>query len=599
MAACPPTSSAKATQPLAFESPKMGAADATLSEALGHLDTTWVAVRDSVLNDRHLLWIGSGISRNRFPALPALLEQLFATLHAAQDPANPDCPYLKTAKEVVHNFSHVEGLDLRQPPAAWPPASKEALFNELAGNYAEVLGQRVNTGGGPLDIPFDILHLDETYGAAAVVPDAEHRLLALLVAEGAVTQIVTTNWDSLTERAHQALGVGPTLQVIACTAELDGAGGAAIVFKVHGCAERTRAEPGKYKRHMVATHNQITRWSIEPFFEPFVERLRTLLRERPSLFVGISGQDFNLQSQCVAASCNGPAVPFPPSRVTFSGTVGVPQRQILEAVYGENYGPNSQAIDTAAALPLYGKPLLGALYVLLVFEKLRVILETSDAQFASDEQRALARTELASLRASLCLRFDALGNDERWQALSREVPAFIARLLELYRNQRLPPNGESYAQIHPLSPALMADDQNLTGTNLHWFCLALAAFSAVAVGAWQLRIPTEADGSDGQLRISGPSGETSLFFTSQDVSAKALLQRVNAIVPGSGRKVLLVYPVGNERKAPRRNPGRILPGGFKSVEPLEVWFQSFAFDFLTTADLITSLKQEISAALPL
>jgi hypothetical protein len=350
---------------------------------------------------------------------------------------------------------------------------------------------------------------------------------------------------------------------------------------------------------MVATHNQITRWSIEPFFKPFVERLRALLRERPSLFVGISGQDFNLQSQCVAASCNGPAVPFPPSRVTFSGTVGVPQRQILEAVYGENYGPHSQAIDTAAALPLYGKPLLGALYVLLVFEKLRVILETSDAQFASDEQRALARTELATLRASICLRFDALGNNERWRALSQEVPAFIARLLELYRNQRLPANSESYAQIHRLNPSMMALDQNLTGTNLHWLCLALAAFSAVAVGPWQLLIPTEIDGSDGQLRINGPSGETSLFFASQDITAKARLQRANAIVPGSGRKVLLIYPVGNERKESRRNPARILPGGSKPGEPREVWFQGFALDFLATVDLITSLKQEISAAVPL
>src|ERR1043166_1877547 len=106
----------------------MGAADATLSEALGHLDTTWAAVRDSVLNDRHLLWIGSAISRDRFPALGALLEQLFAALHAAQDPEDPNCPYFKTAQEIVRDFSRVQGLDMRQPPAAWPIPSKHALF---------------------------------------------------------------------------------------------------------------------------------------------------------------------------------------------------------------------------------------------------------------------------------------------------------------------------------------------------------------------------------------------------------------------------------------------------------------------------------------
>ena len=99
---------------------------------------------------------------------------------------------------------------------------------------------------------------------------------------------------------------------------------------------------------MIATHYEITTWSMVDVYKPFFEKLRTLLRERPSLFVGISGQDINLQSQFVVASCNGPAVGFPPARVTFSAdAIGVPQREILQAVHGNNYPPNQNAITSS------------------------------------------------------------------------------------------------------------------------------------------------------------------------------------------------------------------------------------------------------------
>src|SRR5688572_5347603 len=93
----------------------MGASDATLTEALGLLESTWLAVRDSVLNDQHLIWIGSGISRERFPALDALLERLFTILHAAQNPADLDCAYLKAAERIVRSFSFVPLKDPKSP----------------------------------------------------------------------------------------------------------------------------------------------------------------------------------------------------------------------------------------------------------------------------------------------------------------------------------------------------------------------------------------------------------------------------------------------------------------------------------------------------
>jgi hypothetical protein len=312
--------------------------------------------------------------------------------------------------------------------------------------------------------------------------------------------------------------------------------------------------------------------------------------------VGISGQDINLQSQFVVASCNGQSVAFPPPRVTFSGSVGVPQREILQAIHGDNYAPHEPAINLAAALPLYGKPLFGALYVSLLLEKIKVILDAGDADFCSNEHRALARSGLVALRHAWCMRFDAIGWADRWRQLAAEVPALVARLLQVYRNQSLPTNAESYTQIHQLNSAGMSADPNLSSNNLHWLALALATLSAGAVGAWRLQASTAADGSDGQLRVVTPSGETCIFLSRQSFSTVEALERAGAFATGSGRKVLLIYPVGSEPSPRHRNPGRVLPGGHSPIGPREVWFEDCARAYTTTIGLVTSLKQEISAA---
>jgi len=46
------------------------------------------------------------------------------------------------------------------------------------------------------------------------------------------------------------------------------------------------------------------------FFQPFREKVRTMLREKPAIFIGISGQDFNLQAECATATAGGVAYPL-------------------------------------------------------------------------------------------------------------------------------------------------------------------------------------------------------------------------------------------------------------------------------------------------
>jgi len=126
---------------------------------------------------------------------------------------------------------------------------------------------------------------------------------------------------------------------------------------------------------MVATRGDINRWNADAFFQPFREKVRTMLREKPAIFIGISGQDFNLQAECATATAGGVAYPLNPPRIVFTvERIDPPQRAILEGFYGDRYSANVTAVNEIAALPLYGKPLLGALFVQLLIEKLVCLL---------------------------------------------------------------------------------------------------------------------------------------------------------------------------------------------------------------------------------
>ena len=58
----------------------MGANDATLTEALKELRDNWALEVEGVLADKYSIWLGSGISRERFPGLRELLESILTRL---------------------------------------------------------------------------------------------------------------------------------------------------------------------------------------------------------------------------------------------------------------------------------------------------------------------------------------------------------------------------------------------------------------------------------------------------------------------------------------------------------------------------------------
>jgi len=45
-------------------------------------------------------------------------------------------------------------------------------------------------------LPWDLLELQKIYTMSSVLPDAEHRLIFAAIAEGAVSELITTNLGS-------------------------------------------------------------------------------------------------------------------------------------------------------------------------------------------------------------------------------------------------------------------------------------------------------------------------------------------------------------------------------------------------------------------
>ena len=578
----------------------MSAFDSTLTQSLLLLRGDWAQITANILHNGAVIWVGSGISREKFLSLPQLLRRLLDDLYAAQNVANSTCPYRSVSQQII-NLTTRKHLNVSDNPVTWPPDELKDVIDQLVNQYGDAMGITLVAVRGP-SLAWDFLRLQEHYSNSLITPDAEHRFLALLICEGGVSEIITTNWDPLIERAYRALQCAPPVEVVACNDELNRPGIGGLIFKIHGCAELMNANPPRYRRNMVVTREDIVRWTADPFFDPFKEQVRTLLRQKPAVFVGISGQDFNLQTQCVTSTIGGVVYPIDPVRIVFTvEEIGMPQRTILQALYAGDYHANAAYIDQHAALPLYGKPLLGTLFVLLILEKLECLLTAGEAAFPTDELRAFTRAFIPILQTFLVNRYDAIIDPtERWRNLARELPGFIARFFYIYRDRKMPPSSDAYQPIDPKNAILMALNPNLAAANLHWAILALALLrEGENLGKWKLGPGVQANGQDGQLTAAIAVNEIAIFLVADARSSEQQLEANGPLEVGSHRRILLIYPSGHPPETVRRSPSRTLGRARVSTAISELWLEDVVLNALTLGDIIDIIRSALIAASPL
>ena len=598
----------------------MEADTTTLTESLDCLRVRLDFVFD-VLRGKYTVWLGSGISRERFPNLGELLGRLLDALHSQVQHSDVNCPYRRCLENVIQ-LTTIRPCNLfDKPPAKWANERGELvvkdIIDQLWSKYPDVLDQTVRVNDRTLTVTFDVLKLHETYGDVSKLPDAEHRFLALLIAEGILDELVTTNWDALIEAAHEACGdsLSRPLDVIAASEDIDGTGvaGGARLSKIHGCARKSLAEPSRYQRYILATRTDITAWNEKPELGAFREMVHQLLRERPALFVGLSGQDWNLQSACFATFMTVPPAPHERPRVLFSTPSLEPaQKAFLKALYGAvHYAAHEEQLVKEAGLPLRGKPLLGSLYVLTLLLKARAFADRGKHE-VGPAWCDFIKQGVKQWQEFLQQRYDAAAdpNDlhQSWKQMSDELPCVVTRFVTMYRNLTVLSSPMAYRALDDRHLGLLESSPTVSELNYHWLMLVLAVLKeGWANNSWELGLPRGPEVRQGQFVLACSGRVFSVFVVRDGASSLSQMILDQIIDMKQASDVVVIYPA--EREPARRTPAfsshartrrglaaSRFPNRTPRTGPIEIWMRDRVDAHASPAKLLHALRMEMQSA---
>lgn len=343
----------------------------SIADALTALRRDHARLLDDLGGGDRVLWVGSGVSQGQVPKVAELIRKVLVFLRDRSGTGVPGDAHRQTLDRIVATYLPGELSQLRADPFSWAPPSD---LDALVPSYSEILGEDVS--GQAMDyLVWDGVDVRETYGAPSIAPGPEHGLLAVLILEGVVDNIVTTNWDGLIEAAVSEAAPGsssPILAVLMSNDSFRTARGSCLLLKAHGCAVLAR-EDSSYRQYLVAQTTDIALWSSNEIFSSLAERAGSLLRTRRSLVLGLSVRDANLLAHFAVASQRQPW-PWDPSHpaVVFSEPqLGTTQRNVLKTMYRDEYAGHQQDIALGSIAGMYSGPLLGAVALHVVMEKLR------------------------------------------------------------------------------------------------------------------------------------------------------------------------------------------------------------------------------------
>lgn len=501
------------------------AATITVPETLALLDGQFASLATGVADDRYVLWLGSGISFGRVDGLRQVVAKVLEFLRVRIVPGDPACRFaraLRAALAIAPTTPEEDArIDFTQPVASWPDVNN--IVVRLCSNYARLLD--VNVQGEPDDfLLWEAVDLRATFADPAKPPDVEHLCLAILVLEGACTNLASANWDGLIEGAIAAMTGGqPALSVCARPEDLRNPAPRGRLIKFHGCALLATHNEAVYRPFLVARQSQINGWAAWPESAAVRGRLVDLVSTKPTLMIGLSAQDANIQALFAQAAAQmawrWPS--DPPSFVFSANELGVDHQGLLQNVYRQDMRPgNRQQIVDEARIQAYAKPLLLALVLHLLCSKVRALVDlapgalpVADRQSLQDGVIAL-RDQLAAIVTPNPLAF---------------INAFIdqwGRSLHLIRNGSLTHAAGRYQPLTVESVANIATNPGLPASGLRETAVAVGLIGCgVSRGEWQIDAPASNAVRDGMFRLHAPSGEAKVFLTSGPTSALQLTHK--------------------------------------------------------------------------
>jgi hypothetical protein len=479
----------------------------TVLDVLERLDSDFAPVADAVENGEFALWVGSGIS-GRAPSLGVLVALAIEFLREnAVDPSKEAMfrPALDEAVEAAQVTQDEVKPHLGSPFASWPKALHDKIVTTLWNKYSVLLDIRIEGEDDDLILwtGIDIRQVFEN----PKPPASEHLCIAILILEGALTQIASANWDGFIEAAVERLGPGLTgnLQVIVDPDHLRDGAAKAQLLKFHGCIVHATDAPDDYRRFLTGSTSQIMDWTVADLFKPMVERITAIATDRKALMVGLSLQDVNLQQVFTRARNINPwpwpAAPAAQGHV-FCEERGLSERQVamLKSVYKTNYNPHVGAIKAGSLLQAWPSAVLPALALRLITDKLGRLLE-----------HRLAGTPLAPEAKELSIHLSAMRDAIAAGAPNSDLTDFVnaaiarwTRLVSLHRDGGLPGNPDAYQAISHSPVSTVANDGNVVAAGFGDLALTLGLLQyGVDSGRWTLSATSSGPISDGAVVAKG------------------------------------------------------------------------------------------------
>ena len=487
-------------------------------------DKEFEEVASAVARGEYLLWLGSGISRSVVPDVRALVKKVLRFLQEQVDLTDENCRFTRALGEilgVVRLSDESRGaIDISMPVEAWP--GFEDLLDRLIDNYSAVLDVSVD-GEAPDYLVWEGIDVCSTFGADGIEPDVEHLCVAILILEGVVQSIPTTNWDGLIEAAVKQLSAGSDsiLRVLIRASDFTEPQTRSELLKFHGCAVCAVRDPCTFRHLLIARMTQISGWTSEDDNKIMQARLEYLLASQPALVIGLSAQDADIHTMLHEAR-KGLAREWPesPPAVVFAvERLDRHHYHMLKITYGDRYRLNRSAIDESALLGAFAKPMLIGLVLYVLGHKLCALITATIGERFGVPGAIELQGHIRALR-------DMVG-----QAAENDLRSFIDRFINavtlVLSVFRWDSQADPAACYEPLTVKPIADaqaDPNFSGDALGRLGIAASLLSRGLVnGLWTLDMGSAEDLGQGVVQVVQHGKAKSHVFLVRDAGVLSKL----------------------------------------------------------------------------
>lgn len=527
----------------------------TISETLQLLDGKFSSFASGIAEDRYALWLGSAISFDRFPGLKELIPKVLERLRSRVDALDPNCQY-KTALESALSLAGITKderarCDFVAAAGTWPDI--DSLATRLLNQYSRLL--QLEVPGETNDyLVWEGIEIVPTFADPAKTPDVEHLCVAILLLEGVSTEIASANWDGLIEKAVQELADNyNSITVYVRPQDFQGLGGKANLYKFHGCAIKARDDEPNYRPFITATQAQINRWAQDNV--AMADRLTNLIVSKPTLMIGLSAQDPNIQSifSRAEASAHWPWPGDRPSYVFSASALGPDQKGLLQNVYRHSMTISNRAeIADSAAFPAYAKPLLLGLILHVLSAKLKELVHIADIPAFSAADKAHLEEGIAFCRDIVAA---AVGADHL--TFVRNLITVLSKALGMFHTGQVPTLPTRYLPLTSVALQHLNGNVALLASGIVEAAIAIGVIG-ILVKDGKLAVRNSDPGvfGSGALCLESTVASGKLFFAAN--SSVALRLQNNGLVTDSGDTIMIhsLEMVASSIRSPKSAPGR-------------------------------------------